>query len=101
MAMGAAGVAEVTARALEPYVPRLLIEWLRDHPDQRHLVVDGTLAFVDISGFTRLAERLGRAGRAGPEELSDILDTTFGALLEAARAHGADLVKWGGDAVLL
>jgi class 3 adenylate cyclase/tetratricopeptide (TPR) repeat protein len=99
--MSAARFAEQPARALQPYVPRLAIEWLRLQPDERHLAVDGTLAFVDISGFTKLTERLARVGRAGPEELSDILDTTFGALLAAARTDGADLVKWGGDAVLL
>lgn len=48
-----------------------------------------------------LTERLARVGRAGPEELSDILDMTFGALLTVAQIDGVDLVKWGGDAVLL
>jgi class 3 adenylate cyclase/tetratricopeptide (TPR) repeat protein len=99
--MSAARVAARSARALQPYVPRLAIEWLRQQPAERHLAVDGSLAFVDISGFTKLTERLARVGRAGPEELSDILDNTFGALLTAARTDGADLVKWGGDAVLL
>ena len=33
--------------------------------------------------------------------MSDILDTTFSALLDVAEADGADLVKWGGDAVAL
>ena len=59
------------------------------------------MAFLDLSGFTKLTERLARAGRSGPEELSDILDGTFGALLGSARDDGPDLVKWGGDAVLL
>jgi class 3 adenylate cyclase/tetratricopeptide (TPR) repeat protein len=63
--------------------------------------VDGTLALVDISGFTRLTERLARKGNVGAEEMSDLLDATFSALLADARAQDADLVKWGGDAVLL
>ena len=33
--------------------------------------------------------------------MSDILSATFAGLLTEARADGADLVKWGGDAVLL
>jgi class 3 adenylate cyclase/tetratricopeptide (TPR) repeat protein len=86
---------------LHAYVPRLAIEWLQQRPDDVRHAIDGSLAFVDISGFTKLTERLARAGRVGAEELSDILDTTFGALLTAARSDGADLVKWGGDAVLL
>lgn len=63
--------------------------------------VAGSLAFVDISGFTRLTERLSRTGKEGAEEMSDILDATFAALLDDAVAEGGDLVKWGGDAVLL
>jgi class 3 adenylate cyclase/tetratricopeptide (TPR) repeat protein len=63
--------------------------------------IRGTLAFVDISGFTKLTERLARKGKVGAEEMSDILSATFAGLLTEARADGADLVKWGGDAVLL
>ena len=59
------------------------------------------MAFVDISGFTKLTERLARKGKIGAEEMSDILNNTFGMLIQAARGDGADLVKWGGDAVLL
>lgn len=59
------------------------------------------MAFVDISGFTKLTERLARKGKVGAEEMSDILDNAFGMLIQAARPDGADLIKWGGDAVLL
>jgi class 3 adenylate cyclase len=65
--------------ALRPYVPDVAAEWLVGEPDQRHRSVEGTLAFVDISGFTALARRLTRQGTVGSEELSDILDATFGA----------------------
>ena len=63
--------------------------------------VEGTLVFVDISGFTQLTERLARKGKVGAEELSDILNATFADLMEVAYRLGAGLVKWGGDAVLL
>jgi class 3 adenylate cyclase/tetratricopeptide (TPR) repeat protein len=86
---------------LKPYVPRLLVDWLRTEPDRTHVELDGTLAYVDISGFTRLTERLARRGKVGAEELSDILDGTFAALLDVAYENGAGLVKWGGDAALL
>lgn len=89
------------SRPLEVYVPRLLVTWLNTHPEDRVLTVDGTMAFVDISGFTKLTERLAKRGHIGAEQMSDILDRTFGALLGVARADGAELVKWGGDAVLL
>jgi class 3 adenylate cyclase/tetratricopeptide (TPR) repeat protein len=79
----------------------LLVNWLTRRPAQTVHTVDGSMAFVDISGFTKLTERLAKRGRVGAEEMSDILDATFGALLRVARADGAELVKWGGDAVLL
>lgn len=86
---------------LKPFVPRLLIQWLREWPGVRDLEVPGSLAFVDISGFTRLTERLATKGKIGAEELTEILDAVFGELLDIAYADGAGLIKWGGDAVLL
>lgn len=100
--MGAPGAAADAARSSAvPYVPELLRSWSPTHGDERHMQVEGSLAFVDISGFTTLTERLARKGNVGAEEMSDLLDATFSALLADARALGADLVKWGGDAVLL
>ncbi|HEX4977213.1 MAG TPA: adenylate/guanylate cyclase domain-containing protein [Nocardioides sp.] len=87
--------------ALEPYLPRLLGDWLEQTPDLTHRTVEGTLLFADISGFTSLTERLARLGRVGAEEMSDALSATFTELLGEARADDADLLKWGGDAVLL
>ncbi len=86
---------------LLPYVPALLRDWAPTGNDYRHMRVRGTLAFIDISGFTRLTERLARKGNVGAEEMSDILSATFAGLLLEARDDGADLVKWGGDAMLL
>ena len=91
----------VRAELLKPYVPRLLIEWVRESPGTQYLARDGSLAFVDISGFTALTERLSRRGKIGAELLRDALDGVFGALLDEAYAWGAGLLKWGGDALLL
>ena len=87
--------------ALSAYLPRILGDWLTTSPECTHRAVDGSLVFVDISGFTQLTERLARKGKVGAEEMSDTLSATFAGLLSVARADGADLVKWGGDAVLL
>jgi hypothetical protein len=46
------------AEILKPYVPRLLLRWIRESPESRYQAVDGSLAFVHISGFTALTERL-------------------------------------------
>jgi predicted ATPase/class 3 adenylate cyclase len=94
----------VTADAdliLSPYVPRLATEWLETMPRESVRVLDGTLAFVDISGFTRLTEILAGRGKAGAEEMTGYLDATFTELLGIAYANGGELIKWGGDAVLL
>ncbi|HEX3707599.1 MAG TPA: adenylate/guanylate cyclase domain-containing protein [Mycobacteriales bacterium] len=86
---------------LLPYVPRLVVDWLTETPDARHRRISGTAVFADISGFTALTERLAERGKAGAEEMGELLNSTFEALLTAAYDYGANLVKWGGDAVLL
>ena len=87
--------------ALKPYVPRLLIEWVHNSPELPYRQVEGSLAFVDISGFTALTERLARRGKVGAEILRDTMDAVFNALLDEAYLWGAGLIKWGGDALLL
>jgi class 3 adenylate cyclase/tetratricopeptide (TPR) repeat protein len=83
------------------YVPRLLPTWAAAEPGPGHRVIDGSLLLFDITGFTPLTERLARRGREGAEELSNLLDTVFSQLLMDAEAEGGDLLKWGGDALLL
>src|SRR5262249_21569142 len=94
---------DVSDRAadLVSFVPRLTIEWLRSSPELRWLEVEGTLAFVDISGFTAMSEMLSSRGRAGAEEVTDVMNATFSALLEEAYWLGGGLLKFGGDALLL
>lgn len=89
------------AELLKPYVPRLVIEWMRTTPDALHREREATLVFVDISGFTALTERLAKRGKIGAELMRDTLDDIFRALLDEAYDWGAGLLKWGGDALLL
>jgi len=86
---------------LLPFLPRLTLEWLTSYPERRWLKRDGTLAFVDISGFTAMSERLSALGRAGAEEVTDVMNATFARLLAEAYAFGGGLLKFGGDALLL
>ena len=88
-------------RAYTAYVPRLLPAWAAADQGPSHRVVDGSLLLFDITGFTPLTERLARRGREGAEELSNLLDDVFGRLLTDAEDEGGDLLKWGGDALLL
>ena len=89
------------ASRLVAFVPRLTIEWLKEEPRSPWREVEGTLAFVDISGFTAMSERLSSLGKAGAEEVTDVMNSTFAALLEIAYSFGGGLLKFGGDALLL
>lgn len=86
---------------LQPYVPRVATEWDSFASGSLHRSVNGTLLFVDISGFTNLSERLARRGRVGAEELTAVLDRVFGEMLELVYERGGSLLKFGGDALLL
>src|SRR5687767_3181682 len=83
-----------------PYVPRVAVDWAGGRPSA-HLRVEGTLVFVDISGFTALSERLATRGKVGAEELTFAINHCFGLLLADAARFGGDLLKFGGDALLL
>jgi class 3 adenylate cyclase/tetratricopeptide (TPR) repeat protein len=86
---------------LTPFVPRVVVDWLRHDSTALHRALEGTLAFVDISGFTALNERLAEKGKLGAEEVTDVMNRTFARLLDEAYALGGGLLKFGGDALLL
>jgi class 3 adenylate cyclase/tetratricopeptide (TPR) repeat protein len=88
-------------RELTPYLPRVTLEWLQQDPDCLHRALEGTMAFVDVSGFTAMSERLAPKGRLGAEEVTDVMSATFARLLGVAYENGGGLVKLGGDAMLL
>ncbi|MDP8911072.1 MAG: hypothetical protein M3M94_03285, partial [Actinomycetota bacterium] len=101
MTSGAESAVAGTGGRLVPYVPRLVREWLRDNPDQHARAIEGTLVFVDISGFTAMSERLSSRGKAGAEEVTEVMNATFRPLLVVAYDYGGSLLKFGGDALLL
>ena len=69
-----------TARS-DSYVPRMLLGRLARPDDGLVETLDGTMVFADVSGFTRLSERLARTGKEGAEHLVDAINTCFSALL--------------------
>jgi predicted ATPase/class 3 adenylate cyclase len=88
-------------RSLDPYLPRPVLGWLAEDPREDHRLVEGSLAFVDISGFTALSEKLARRGKVGAEEVADTIGACFQQLLGVAYANDGALLKFGGDALLL
>lgn len=82
------------------YLPRLARDWSA-RPEERHRAIEGSLVSVDISGFTRLSERLAAKGRAGAEELIHLLSSCFEGLIGIAESRGGDVLKFRGDALLI
>lgn len=79
------------------YVPRLLQQPLASEAPLRLMA---SLLFVDISGFTPLAERLAQRGAVGAEDLSRLLNVYYGHLIDVILAHGGDILKFAGDALI-
>ncbi len=61
----------------------------------------GPLLFVDISGFTSLTQRLSIIGQEGAEQLTAGINRYFSRLIRVLAQHGGDVLKFGGDAVLV
>lgn len=59
---------------------------------------DAGSLFLDISGFTPLAESLTKLGAEGSERLTSLLNAYFGTLIEIVNAHRGEVVSFAGDA---
>lgn len=86
--------------ALLPFLP----DWQRarlaasdTRPPPSH--AEGALLFADVSGFTPLAERLGREGVRGAERLSEVLNDVYGEMIGAVLDWGGDVWTIAGDAI--
>ena len=85
------------------YLPRQLVQAelaLADVPLVGGTFLDGALLFADISGFTPMSERLSTLGQEGAEQITALVNRYLGAMLDVLFAHGGDLFKFGGDALL-
>ena len=86
------------------YLPRQVVAPLLADPVRGRVegsFVYGTVMFADISGFTAMSERLSQLGKAGAEEITAIVNRFFTSLLQVTDRYGGDLVKFGGDALLV
>jgi adenylate cyclase len=62
--------------------------------------LEGTSLFVDVNGFTPLAERLRALGEEGAERLNRMINDLFTALLDPLSRSRGELLIFAGDAVL-
>src|SRR5215216_2645980 len=89
---------------LASYVPKLIQNRVIADPSPIESPVaedlQAAILFADISGFTRLTERLAEKGPTGVESLARILNQYFGQLIDIIHEYGGDVVKFAGDAVI-
>jgi class 3 adenylate cyclase len=85
---------------LGTYLPRSLI---LSHPTPGvplGELLEGTILFADVTGFTPLAERLREMGEEGAEQLNRMINDLFAALLTPLTRSRGELLIFAGDAVL-
>ena len=87
---------------LASYIPAAVVRHCIDAPEplKGPLITDtdaGSL-FLDISGFTPLAESLAELGGEGSEKLTSLLNAYFGKLINIVDAHRGEVVSFAGDA---
>ena len=83
-------------------MPRVVLGWLAGNGSAASGVhgVEGSLLFADISGFTRLSERLAARGRAGAEEVASLVGEVLTALIGEIEDRGGDVLVFAGDALV-
>lgn len=93
-----------TLQLLASYLPAALARRLARDPSPwtapQTETFSAAVLFVDISGFTRLTQKLTQQGPAGVEELTRVLKTYFGQLIDLIAAHGGEVFKFAGDGLL-
>lgn len=89
--------------AYRSYLSRLQLARLQRVP-RRPVALDeglGAILLLDISGFSRLADRLGKDQGRGAEQLSGIISAIFGPMMDELVGYGGDPLFFAGDAVFV
>lgn len=60
-----------------------------------------TVMFADVSGFSGLTEKLTRQGPTGVETLTHLINDYFGRMVDIITAHGGEVIRFAGDALLV
>jgi class 3 adenylate cyclase/tetratricopeptide (TPR) repeat protein len=91
-------------RMLASYLPNLVLQRLsKVTTDPRGPIADhhsGSVLIADVSGFTTITEQLAERGAVGAEELTNVLNAYFERVIDTISAHGGDIVRFAGDAIL-
>ncbi|MEW6685583.1 MAG: adenylate/guanylate cyclase domain-containing protein [Candidatus Edwardsbacteria bacterium] len=85
-------------QAMVRYLPSAILG--REKEDLRKgCFQEQAVLVADISGFTTLSEKLSHRGRAGAEEVTEIINRFFSPLVKIVFRHGGDLLRFSGDAL--
>lgn len=85
---------------LPPHLVTALLAYPAHVPHEQLRRTQAVALFADLSGFTPMSESLGILGPRGTEELSQILNRTFGAMIGIIHVYGGSIGKFAGDALL-
>lgn len=88
----------------QSFVPPQLVTWLADREPsllapaskQQEMVV----WFADLAGFSNLTREMTERERAGPEVVIDLLNGTFGPIIDMITNYGGGVLDFAGDSVL-
>jgi class 3 adenylate cyclase/tetratricopeptide (TPR) repeat protein len=89
---------------LQSFAPYQLVTWLADLEPSPLTPASKPQEMVvwsaDLSGFSNLTRLLTERERAGPEVVSDLLNRTFGQIIELITNYGGGVLDFAGDSVL-
>jgi predicted ATPase/class 3 adenylate cyclase len=89
---------------LSTYLPNYLVRSIYQNPKPGNVNGGfryGAVLFADVSGFTAMSEKLSVLGKEGAEEVTGIVNKYFSTMLDINDGFGGDLLKFGGDALLI
>lgn len=72
-----------------------------ENPVSREQRLNVVSLFADVSGFTPISEALSKTGKAGAEELTQILNSYFDPMIVLVESYGGIVAKFAGDAMTI
>lgn len=87
--------------SMASFLPRrIVISKISEEKFRPFELINITLLFADISGFTTMSEKLARLGKEGAEEVNKIINSFFAPLIKVVYKWDGDIYRFGGDAFL-
>lgn len=84
---------------LDKFIPSHFINNFQKVKENNYYQEECFIMFADLSGFTKMSEKLSGKGDEGSEVISQILNTIFEDLITLIKSYSGSVYKFGGDAV--